>query len=376
MISFQRSSFVNRMNCKVMVFRNHQTYLGLVVLTTVLSACGGSSNTGDIDGNIDSNVEAIDPIPVADPRGADGSYLFVTHNASNLGENEEQALYYGTRNVGTRESYSVRIANRGADTYTLNNIMVVGKNAEEFSTPVLNEITLLPAQAASVDVAFLPITEGPKEANFTVDYDTKELASEADSQTEQSYYEAADLAKSGKLVAARKKYTNYLADDPVTNNKQRAAMRLPIIDEGQNLDTQHELTLYLEAMSERDYNDYARALHILDVLLEKYPDSYIADDAQYLKGYIYLMDLDDPANALRAMQAVRKNYPDSTYYDTVLYSEAIAQNDLGNLLLAKELLLELKLRHTGVDTLGIQLPKDSLESRLWFDRATDLLNTV
>jgi len=153
-------------------------------------------------------------------------------------------------------------------------------------------------------------------------------------------------------------------------------MRLPIIDEGQNLDTQHELTLYLEAMSERDYNDYARALHILDVLLEKYPDSYIADDAQYLKGYIYLMDLDDPANALRAMQAVRKNYPDSTYYDTVLYSEAIAQNDLGNLLLAKELLLELKLRHTGVDTLGIQLPKDSLESRLWFDRATDLLNTV
>jgi len=130
-----------------MVFRNHQTYLGLVVLTTVLSACGGSSNTGDIDGNIDSNVEAIDPIPVADPRGADGSYLFVTHNASNLGENEEQALYYGTRNVGTRESYSVRIANRGADTYTLNNIMVVGKNAEEFSTPVLNEITLLPTNS-------------------------------------------------------------------------------------------------------------------------------------------------------------------------------------------------------------------------------------
>jgi hypothetical protein len=75
------------------------------------------------------------------------------------------------------------------------------------------------------------------------------------------------------------------------------------------------------------------------------------------------------------MQQLRKEYPDSTYYDTALYSEAMAEQAIGNDAVAREILLDLKYRHTGIEALGIALPKDNLVSRLWFERATDALES-
>ena len=330
--------------------------LGLTIVATILTACGGS----------DSETDVV-------PRGVNGTYLTLTYESQVLGENSEQVLYYGTQNVGTSEAFAVRIANRGADVYPLKNISVVGPNAEEFATEVLDEITLQPSEVVNMDIAFQPITEGPKDAIFQLDYDTIQMVDESVNINEQSFYQANDLEAAGQFRAARQTYSEYLDNDPVTVNKRRAAIRLPIIDEAESYDGEEELGLYLQAMTQRDEQQFDLAIRTLDTFTALYPESYLTDDAIYLKGYIQLMDLHDPTNALRSMQVLRESFPDTTYYDTSLYSEAIAQIEIGNELVARQILLELKDRHTGIDTLGIQLPKDNLMSHLWFDRAKQIL---
>lgn len=334
-----------------------QTGLGLSITAILLSACSGGG--GDSD---------------ADSRGINGTYLSVTHQSQVLGENAEQVLYYGTRNVGSSESLAVRIANQGADVYPLTNITVEGENADEFVTMSLDEITLQPADVVNVSIAFQPITEGPKEAIFQLDYDTIQMVDESVNINEQSFYQANELESAGQFRAARQTYSEYLDNDPVTVNKRRAAIRLPIIDEAESYDGQEDLGLYLSVMTQRDEQQFNLAIQNLETFDVFYSDSYLADDAMYLKGYIQLMDSEDPASALRTMQELRERFPDTTYYDTSLFSEAMAQFDLGNELVARQILLELKDRHTGISTLGIELPKDNLLSRLWFDRATQALD--
>ncbi|MFK7992676.1 MAG: tetratricopeptide repeat protein [Granulosicoccus sp.] len=346
-----------------------RTYVSVSIGAIMLSACSGGGSS-----------------PQITTKGVNGTYLYVTHQEQPLGENSDQVLYYGTQNVGTSATLAVRIANRGADIYPLKKVSVVGEHADQFTVEVLDEIILNPAEAVNVDVAFRPTTEIEVEANgtnpslndavLTVDYDVIQMVDESVNINEQSYYKASDLEAAGDFRAARNTYSTYLQNDPVTTNKRRAAIRLPIIDEAQIYDGQEDLGLYLDAMSQRDKQDYVAAVRTLDRFIAAYPDSYLADDAYYLKGYIQLIDLNDPANALRSMQTLRKVHPDTTYFETSIYSEAIAQIELGNQMVAKKILLELKKRHTGIDTLGIQLPKDNLLSRMWFERATQMLESV
>lgn len=134
--------------------------------------------------------------------------------------------------------------------------------------------------------------------------------------------------------------------------------------------------MYLSAMDLRDNGQFEAASTELEIISSLYGDGYLGDDALYLKGYIQLMDEKNFAEALKTMQQLRRQYPDSTYYDTALYSEAIAEQEMGNLAVAKEILLDLRYRHTGVDVLGVTLAKDNLVSRLWFDRASSALDSM
>ena len=342
--------------------------LSLSIVAALLSACGGSgSDTSD------STTTEVDV------RGINDTYLFVSYQSESLDDDidgTEQVIYYGTQDVGTQSSVDVRIANRGADIYPLENVAVIGNNADEFLTDVLDGIILQPAEFVNINVAFQPITEGEKSADFVVDYETIKMVDEDVNINEQSYYKASELEAAGQFRSASVAYEDYLANDPVTSNERRAAIRLPIIDEGQTYASDEELQLYLDAMSHRDFEEYDDAIRKLDVLTTLYPDSYLADDAQYLKGYIQLLDLDTPADALLSMQTVRSSFPDTTYFDTSLYSEAMAQIELGNASQAEQILLDLKARHTGIEALGIQLPKDNLVSRIWFDRASTALESV
>lgn len=338
-----------------MNLRRQHTALSVAIAAMMLSACGGGGSQ-------------------VDPRGINGTYLSVTHQSQTLGENDGQVLYYGTRDVGSNESFAVRIANQGADIYPLTNIQISGEDIDEFFVIGPDEITLQPADVVTVDINFQPISEGPKSATFQLDYDTIQMVDESVNVNEQSYYEADDLVATGQFRAARQTYSEYLNNDPVTVNKQRAAIRLPMIDEAVNFGAEEEMVLYLSAMTQRDEQRFSQALQSLNTFDALYPDSYLADDAMYLQGYIQLLDVQDPRAALRTMRELRERFPDTSYYDTSLFSEAIAQKDLGNDRLAVELLQQLKDRHTAIDTPVIQMPKDNLLSRLWFNRANEALD--
>ncbi|MFT5894327.1 MAG: TolA-binding protein [bacterium] len=270
----------------------------------------------------------------------------------------------------------MQISNRGADVYPLKSITVRGENADEFSAQAIDEIVLKPTEAISVGITFQPITDGRKFADFIVSYDTLQKVDDSVNVNEQSYYEAKDLENSGDYLAAKRRYNDYIDGQPVTSNKQRAAIKLPIIEESTVYGDGNDFDLYLSAMDLRDIGQFEAANTELAVISTLYGDGYLGDDALYLKGYIQLMDEEKFADALTTMQQLRKQYPDSTYYDTALYSEAIAQQGLGNLPVAKEILLDLRYRHTGVDALGITLAKDNLVSRLWFDRANTALDSM
>ena len=293
--------------------------------------------------------------------------------------------YFGTKSVGSTTKQAIQIANRGADTYQLTSMQISGSlddtdnleyTPDEFAIPIVDSIELQPTQTVSVDVSFIPLTEQQKKANFVVNYDTIKQASDADNLNERRYYEGFDLEKEGQYIAARKSYSDYMAADPATSNKRRAAIKLPIIDESKVYGTGNDLELYLQAIDERDRGDYPAALASLQRFDTLYNDSYLADDALYLSGYIQLIDLDDSQAALRSMQTLRTEFPDSSYYDSSQYSEALAQIELGNDALATEILTDLRGRHTGLIAFGIAFAKDNLVSRLWFDRASQVLNEI
>lgn len=355
--------------------RKWRTGACMSLCALLINACGGSSEE-DVDGAA---------------RNANGSYLFVTHQGKDLGADSNEELYWADQNVGSTSSYAVRIANRGADVYPLKNISIeaplkptaeqqdqtqLQDNSEEFAVQIVDDIVLQPAEAVTVRVSFSPITQGGKNARLVVDYETIQKVDESVNVNEQSYYQANDMALTGRYRAASETFSDYLANAPVTSNKRRAAIRLPILKEAQTHASEEDLGLYLEAMSERDEQNYKEAIRKLDIFASVYSDSHLADDAQYLKGYIQLMDLNDDKSALRSMQVLRDTHPDTNYYDTSLYSEAIAQTELGNAALAEKILVELKQRHSSINVLGIELPKDNLMSRMWFERTTRMLNTT
>lgn len=320
--------------------------LGACLATLLLQACGGGTNTT-------STV------------GVNGTYLHVS----------VPEFYFGTKDVGTTVTQQIQIANRGADIYPLKSLSIDGENAEEFAADLVDDVVLQPAEAITVGISFMPITDGRKFANFVVDYDTIKMVDDSVNQNEQNYYQAKELEDAGNYQRAKQSYSDYIEGEPVTINKRRAAIKLPVITESEIYGDGEDFDLYLSALDLREAGELEQAATSIDVLQTLYADSYLADDALYLKGYIQLMDEKNYPEAMRTMQALRKAYPDSTYYDTALYSEAIAQQEIGNDAVAREILLDLRYRHTGIDVLGVTMAKDNLVSRLWFDRANTALKS-
>lgn len=325
----------------------------------VLSSCGAGSDGEGFD--------------TGTARGINGTSLFVSYNGQEL---SEEGLYFATKDVGSSTSSSIRIANQGADSYTLQNFNIVGENAEEFSKLVLDDLELPPAQILNLDIAFRPITAGEKEAEFSVDFQITKQASGDANSLEQVFYEGQSQLDEGQFRTAENTFIEYLQGDPDTVNNQRAAARIPVLAEARAYSSTYEAQLFMDAMTLRDEEQYDQAIRKLGVFATLYPDSHLADDAVYLTGYIQLQHLNDSEQALHNMQALRQAHPDSTYYDTSLYSEALAHIELGNNSDAKRILLSLKARHTGFDAIGLQFPKDTLLSRLWFKRAAQGLKLV
>jgi tetratricopeptide (TPR) repeat protein len=333
------------MNTNYSFFR--KPAIALLVCAAVTS-CGG--------GGGDSSAQT----------GVGGSYLFVS----------VPKFYFGTQDVGTRSTQEIEIANRGGDIYPIKSLKLIGENSDEFETDHLESVVLNPSEAIKVRLTFAPVTDGRKFADLDIDFDTIVQVSDAANQHEQVYYDAKQLEDDQDFTQSRARYKEYLAGDPVTINKQRAAIKEPVLKESELYGDGLEFDLYLSAFNARQHGDLPTANRDIDTLLASSPDSHFADDALYLKGYSELMDTNDYPQAVATMKQLRKQYPDTTYYDTALYSEALAHQEMGNRQLAVSIFKDLQYKHTGVSVLGVTLPKDNMLSRVWYQRATDALASM
>jgi len=97
-----------------------------------------------------------------------------------------------------------------------------------------------------------------------------------------------------------------------------------------------------------------------------------------LRAYVKMVDLGEYQNAYNDFQVLIDQHPDSNYADTALYSQGLAQHELGNFEKAEEIFVALKDRHTGVklDLFEMQWPKDNYISRLWFDKTEEQLEQI
>ncbi len=182
------------------------------------------------------------------------------------------------------------------------------------------------------------------------------------------------LESIGDYNSAAETYRAYLLSSPAKSAERRnARLKLPVLQEAAQFGPSAELDLYLSALNSRAAGDTASALALLDRIIANYQYSNYYDDALYLKAYIEMMDNYDFQRAHNTLQSLRYAHPGSRYYDTALYSEAIAQEQLGNRALAISKLQELRERHTSISLAGLKLPKDAFTSRLWFDRSNDRL---
>ncbi len=320
-----------------------------VALGSLLQACGGGTESTSA------------PTP-----GVGGSYLHVS----------VPDFYFGTRDVGSRASQVIKISNRGGDIYPINTIKVTGDHADEFTTDFYDEIVLNPAEAMNLTISFEPVTDGRKNAALDIDFDTITQVTEAQNQHEQTFYEAKDLEQQGNYAQSRAAYQDYIQGEPATKNKYQAAIKAPVLKEASLYGEGDDFDLYLDAINAREAGELDKALADLDALEILHANSYLADDAAYLRAYIQLIDQQDYNAAETSMKNLRSDFPDSSYYDTALYSEGLAHKEMGNRQLARNIFADLKYRHTGVDVLGVALAKDNLISRMWFDRAERELSAL
>jgi len=320
-----------------------------VALVVSLQACSGGESA-----------------PAAPTPGVGGSYLHVS----------VPDFYFGTRDVGTQATQKIEITNRGGDVYPIKTIKVTGDHSDEFTTDFYDEIVLNPAEAIELSISFEPITDGRKSAALDIDFDTITQVSDADNQHEQNYYRAKDLESAGEFEESLDAYDEYIHGKPVTKNKQIAAIKAPVLKEASLYGEGADFDLYLNAMNARNSGDLDLAVAELDALELLHDDSYLADDAAYMRAYIDLIDKKDYAAAEKNMKQLRANYPDSNYYDTALYSEGLAHQEMGNRQLARNIFEDLKYRHTGMEAFGIELSKDNILSRMWFERAEQAIDAL
>ena len=283
---------------------------------------------------------------------------------------------YGVQDVGSFTPQLFQVSNRGVDTYPINSISIAGDNPQDFVSQIPEGITLEPGDEIEINVAFSPQGAGQRTASLNIDYDT--IVGVGSNRVESLYYTARDYEEAGDYVAASSTYREYLNSDATTANKARAMIKLPLLEEADVYGTGSDFGLYKTAIDKRDEGEIQASLQLLEALLRQHNDSYLVDDAKYLRAYIQMVDYGDYQTAYDNFQVLIDQHPDSSYVDTALYSQGLAQHELGNIEKAEEIFISLKDRHTGIK-LGLfelQWPKDNYVSRLWFDKSQEQLDEL
>lgn len=205
------------------------------------------------------------------------------------------------------------------------------------------------------------------------------LASLAHAAPADLYREALAHERAGQYSQALERYQAFLREaGPGEPNYQRVKYKLPVLREAGSMPAGEDTALYLDALDARADGDSDTALLALDTLIDTYPRSYLLDDALYLRGYIYTMDRFEFDKAQRSLAELRRRVPDSAYGDASLYINAIALEQMGRTAEAKAQFQRLRDKHASfsIELLGFSLPRNTYQSRLWFDRADQRLKAL
>lgn len=306
---------------------------------------------------------------------SDESSLFPLGDSESGLRISQQEYRFGTREVGGSTVEIFTLANVGVDTYPINSITLRGRDAEDFVVSD-NAITLEPGDTYTFEVSFRPQRPGQKEATLNLEYDTipgiGSVASEA------VFYNAKSLEQKGDLVAAADEYRRYINSDPATANREKAMARLPLLDEADVYGSNQGFELYREAMNLRDDENFDVAVKLLKRVSAEHGDGYLADDAMYMVGFIQLAELEQYDEGLLTMDKLIEQYPDTSYLDTALYSKGLAYAEMGRYQQAREILEQLRSRHSAMELGGYDFrwPKDTFVSRLWFEKSEKLLERL
>lgn len=192
------------------------------------------------------------------------------------------------------------------------------------------------------------------------------------------YTQAKQLEADHRYPAAADSYRRFLKFKPTGETKAHAMIKAVVMEETINYGADDLFDLYLSAVNQREDGSWQTAMQTLQSMLQTDPGHYLADDARYLLAYIQLQDQKAYLAAYETLGTLLTLYPDTSYFDTALFSRGIAQQKLGNTVIATGHFKELQDRHTGLslDIFNLRWPQDNFLSRLWFTRAHEQLVAI
>jgi outer membrane protein assembly factor BamD (BamD/ComL family) len=195
-----------------------------------------------------------------------------------------------------------------------------------------------------------------------------ELAGGRGNAADEMYQSALSLIANQQYSDALATLRRLQARHPGFERLNLVQTRIAVLHEAH--DAGSALQPFLEALTLRDTGHVDAAVVALAVLLDEHAESSLHDDALYLTAYVQIMDRYDFATARQTLKRLHNEFPDTAYRDSADYLDAIALEQLGDTVAARQALLKLRERHTALSLpMGFRWPTGSVLSRYWFDRA-------
>ncbi len=161
------------------------------------------------------------------------------------------------------------------------------------------------------------------------------------------------------------------------NFRHMAAVQTRIAVLQESVVNEQSLEIFLRALAHRDAKNVDDALTQFASLVQSDPAGSLTDDALYITAYLQVMDRYEYSDARDTLARLQQLYPESSYSDAAQYLDAIAQEQLGDTLGARETLIRLRDKHTAFHIpLAFRWPQGNTVSRYWFDRADRRLAVV
>lgn len=191
-----------------------------------------------------------------------------------------------------------------------------------------------------------------------------------------SAYVLAKIAeREGRFEDALGEYDRFLGSGRPGVYRPDAVHRSAILRRALRTDSTEAATLYLQALDARARGDFAKAVALLESLLERHAGSPLVGRATMLEAAIHLDDRDDYQAAQQEYKRLVRFSPHSGYADMALYGLGVARERAGDYEEAAGYFGALQAKHRAV--LGMRRSlitnRKGAPSRLWFVRAQSRL---